>query len=62
MTVPLDHVILPTIDQAASTAVVATMLGPPKALTVGHFICSPLVGEIHIHEFMSLDGVIDEPT
>jgi catechol 2,3-dioxygenase-like lactoylglutathione lyase family enzyme len=42
MTVTLDHVILPTTDQAAAAAFLSKMLGLPPGVPVGHFVCIPL--------------------
>jgi catechol 2,3-dioxygenase-like lactoylglutathione lyase family enzyme len=39
MTITLDHVILPTNDQAASVAFLSRMLGVPAGVPVGHFVC-----------------------
>ena len=69
MSVALDHVILPTTDQAASAAFVAKMLGLPEGVPVGHFICIPLGNGVTIdvmasdhHESVHLAFLVDDDT
>jgi catechol 2,3-dioxygenase-like lactoylglutathione lyase family enzyme len=69
MTVALDHVILPTTDQAASAAFVAKMLGLPQGMPVGHFICIPLSNGVTVdvmasgdHQSVHLAFLVDDDT
>ena len=55
MTVALDHVILPTNDQAASAALLSRMLGLPPGVAVGHFICIALGNGVTV-DVMQSDG------
>jgi len=69
MTVALDHVILPTSDQAATAAFVAKMLGVPEGKQLGHFIALQLdngvsvdVMETDRHESVHLAFLVDDDT
>ena len=55
MTVALDHVILPTNDQAASAALLSRMLGLPPGVVVGHFICIALGNGVTVDVMQSDD-------
>ena len=55
MTVALDHVILPTNDQAASAELLSRMLGLPPGVAVGHFICIALGNGVTVDVMQSDD-------
>jgi catechol 2,3-dioxygenase-like lactoylglutathione lyase family enzyme len=48
MTVALDHVILPTNDQAASAAFLTRLLALPDGVRVGHFIAISLGNDVTV--------------
>jgi len=56
MTVALDHVILPTNDQAASAELLSRMLGLPPGVVVGHFICIALGNGVTVDVMQSDDN------
>jgi hypothetical protein len=68
VTVALDHVILPTNDQAA-TAALSKMLGLTRGVPVGHFICIPLGNGVTVdvmasdnHHRLHLAFLVDDET
>lgn len=56
MSVALDHVILPTNDQAASAAFLSKMLDIPPGVRVGHFICIQLANGVTVDVMETEDG------
>ena len=69
MSVALDHVILPTNDQAASAAFLSRMLGLPDGVRVGHFICIQLGNGVTVdvmasddHQSHHLAFLVDDET